>query len=508
MALWKRGNWAWADFTVDDTRYRVALKDQREKRIPYNDDPESKDYKRALEAETRAKVKAEKGELVSAGQRFPKRFSEAADRYLSERLPYLAPRTVETERERVKPLKAFFGKTKLSRISADQLRSYIQHRLASRMANKTVNLELELVRGILKRAKRWHFIADEIKPLPVRQDVGRALELDEKLTLLKVAASEPRWQVAKCATILALNTTMRKAEICGIRWRDVDLMEKCLTVRRKRQRRFWCDSTKTYASERMIPLNPDALGALLEMRERAKAFLGDMLSPDWYVFFRHEGTAGVPEPDKPMGRTAWRTAYRTMVKRAGLAGLRFHDPRHHAITELAEGQGSDVTIMSIAGHVSKKMLEHYSHTRMEAKRRALDALAGTRPPLATSRSASQRQEPSPRLVPRAAQAIEKVGGPGEARTPDPLVAKQKFYFTKSCQNRRQTRGISELRKIVPKESCLELHHFWCNSVHFSRIGITFLSQTRAIPPSSRSPESDRGCDLYTMPVVDSSCGQD
>jgi hypothetical protein len=44
-------------------------------------------------------------------------------------------------------------------------------------------------------------------------------------------------------------------------------------------------------------------------------------------------------------------------------------------TELAESKASDQTIMGIAGHVSKKMLQHYSHVRMEAKRSALDALA-------------------------------------------------------------------------------------------------------------------------------------
>ena len=59
-----------------------------------------------------------------------------------------------------------------------------------------------------------------------------------------------------------------------------------------------------------------------------------------------------------------------------LHGLRFHDLRHHAITELAESQASDQTIMSIAGHVSPRMLAHYSHVRMEAKRKALDALSG------------------------------------------------------------------------------------------------------------------------------------
>jgi len=58
-----------------------------------------------------------------------------------------------------------------------------------------------------------------------------------------------------------------------------------------------------------------------------------------------------------------------------LAGLRFHDLRHHAITELAESQASDSTVMAIAGHVSPKMLAHYSHVRLQAKRTALDSLS-------------------------------------------------------------------------------------------------------------------------------------
>jgi hypothetical protein len=47
--------------------------------------------------------------------------------------------------------------------------------------------------------------------------------------------------------------------------------------------------------------------------------------------------------------------------------LRFHDLRlrHHAITELAGFEASDATMMAIAGHVSRQMLEHYSHVRMD-----------------------------------------------------------------------------------------------------------------------------------------------
>jgi hypothetical protein len=46
------------------------------------------------------------------------------------------------------------------------------------------------------------------------------------------------------------------------------------------------------------------------------------------------------------------------------------------VTELAESGAGDEVIMSIAGHVSRAMLSRYSHVRMEAKRGALDEIAG------------------------------------------------------------------------------------------------------------------------------------
>jgi len=61
--------------------------------------------------------------------------------------------------------------------------------------------------------------------------------------------------------------------------------------------------------------------------------------------------------------------------RSPLHGLRFHDLRHHAITELAESQANDSIIREIAGHVSPKMLANYSHVRMETQRKVLDVLS-------------------------------------------------------------------------------------------------------------------------------------
>jgi integrase len=66
--------------------------------------------------------------------------------------------------------------------------------------------------------------------------------------------------------------------------------------------------------------------------------------------------------------TAWKRAA------APIRGLRFHDLRHQAITEMAEAGASDATLVAVAGHMSRRMLEHYSHVRMAAKRTALEKL--------------------------------------------------------------------------------------------------------------------------------------
>ena len=76
-------------------------------------------------------------------------------------------------------------------------------------------------------------------------------------------------------------------------------------------------------------------------------------------------------------------------KRRRLKG-RWHDHRHTLITDLAESGAGDQTIMDIAGHVSKNMLKHYSHIRMQAKRDALESLVTqpAKPKVSSSKSCS------------------------------------------------------------------------------------------------------------------------
>ena len=89
--------------------------------------------------------------------------------------------------------------------------------------------------------------------------------------------------------------------------------------------------------------------------------------------------------------------------------------------ELAECQASEHTIRSIAGHVSQKMLEHYSHIRLDAKRTALDALSqrGGRAGYGTNNATN---EPETDTV--NPQVIEGIGGREGIRTPGLLVANE------------------------------------------------------------------------------------
>jgi integrase len=162
--------------------------------------------------------------------------------------------------------------------------------------------------------------------------------------------------------ILALNTTMRGCEIKAVRWCDVDFLAGTVTIQK----------SKTEAGRRMIPLNEDAVCAMRELHRRASTIGGPQ--PDHYLFPACEN--GRFDPTTP--QKSWRSAWRSLRKAAGIATLRFHDLRHHAITELAESQASDATIMAIAGHVSRQMLEHYSHVRLDLKRKAVDGLATRR----------------------------------------------------------------------------------------------------------------------------------
>jgi integrase len=115
-------------------------------------------------------------------------------------------------------------------------------------------------------------------------------------------------------------------------------------------------------------LNPDAMLGFRLLLDRAGT-LG-MGGPKSYVFPACEHL----HIDATRPQKTWRTSWRKLTRAAGLKGLRFHDLRHQCITELLEGGAPEAAVLSIAGHVSRKMMEHYSHIRMQAKRKAIEGL--------------------------------------------------------------------------------------------------------------------------------------
>jgi integrase len=115
---------------------------------------------------------------------------------------------------------------------------------------------------------------------------------------------------------------------------------------------------------RLIPLNAAAFDALVRWAGRFPATRSEHFVFPWCEHRRFDST----RPTE-----GWRTAWRHALRRAGFHCC-FHDLRHTCITKLAESQASDMTILAIAGHVSGRMLERYSHIRTAAKRAALDAI--------------------------------------------------------------------------------------------------------------------------------------
>lgn len=253
-----------------------------------------------------------------------------------------------------------FGDLRCAQITDAQIFSLQESMKRDNCINSYVNLVVDAAARVLRFAKVWQRIKSNVSRLPERTPpIGRVLTPEEKERLFKVAESNPGWLTAYAAALIAVSTTLRGCELRALRWPDIDLFERTVTV----------PGSKTDAGMRRIPLNEAAMVGFRLLRDRFIKLGGD--SGNSYVFPACEhGHLDWSRPQR-----SWRSAWRSLTAAAGLGGLRFHDMRHQCITELAEQGHADQTIMAIAGHLSRRMLEHYSHIRLDAKRKALDSLA-------------------------------------------------------------------------------------------------------------------------------------
>jgi integrase len=360
MSLTKRGKTWHTHFFVDGQRFRQSL--------------ETSDWREAQSKEKKLIAEASEGKLAHNSTTMARQpFGQAADDYVTARKLELATASQAKEKQLLVQLRIYFKLEPLKAITAKRIMDYRAWRADQGVGPATLNAELGILRRVLKRAKLWARCADDIRPLKEPTTIGRALTEEDKQRLLKMAVMRPEWETAYLAAILCLNTTARGCELKSLQWSDVDLFARTLTIR----------TSKTAAGERVVPLTDVAASALARLRRRAESF--SSVEPSHYIFaafvpkFTFSGKKvigyNISAFDPTSHVKSWRSAWRTLTKKAGLPGFRFHDLRHCAITQLAEGGTSDSTIMAIAGHVSRRMLERYSHVRMEAKRKAMEGLA-------------------------------------------------------------------------------------------------------------------------------------
>jgi integrase len=238
--------------------------------------------------------------------------------------------------------------------------------------NRTVNIEVSTLRMILKRNKLWHYMVDDVRMLHEREDVGRALDHKEAARLLK-ACYESNQPSLYPAVVIYCNTGLRSSELRRAHWWQVNFDRGEFQVGKSKTRG---------GDDRIIPLNQAATDAFAVCRAHwPDAKPNDFIFPSEKLAFDGKGSGKIGvmtsydvDLSKPIGsgKTAWKTA----KKRAGV-DCRLHDLRHHFLTNLAETKTSDSTILAIAGHLSRKMLERYSHIRSNAKRTAIEAMVQT-----------------------------------------------------------------------------------------------------------------------------------
>lgn len=319
-------------------------------------------------------------------------FFDAAHIWLASHSRRISSRSKRDYENCIKQLKYFFSALRLSDIHIGHFEQYQAMRaegsgsfarvnpennvLEEHPAGPSrINHELNTLSQVLARANLWAPILPYYQPLKLpRPRVGCAMTEEEEKTLFAVASSKPRWKVAYLCSLVTANTTAGPGEIRMLRLMDVDLSLQPphapfgvlkIDLGAKNEYRI-----------RPIPLNRTAHFALRELIARARD-LG-AVRPDHYLL-PHRADHGNGkrrgdfDPTRP--QSSWRKAWEKVRTSAGLPHLRQYDLRHHVITRLLENENvSERTVIELAGHVSKKMLERYSHIRMRTKLEGVLAL--------------------------------------------------------------------------------------------------------------------------------------
>jgi integrase len=358
MSVYKRGQAYWYKFLFQGQLIRESAKTN------------SKTLAREAE-------RARRRELEMAINRIPRRermplLSVAAREWIASRTA-LAPATVAAYQHFVAKLIDELGRRLVCDIDERDIAALQSKRSAEGKSARTVNFEINTLRQILKTHRLWASLSDRVKHLRERKDVGRAISSEDEELLLS-AIKKSRSPALLPLFVLSVDSGLRASEVRALRRRDLALTWKggviqagVLTV----------PKSKTDAGTgRAVPLTLRACAVLsLWMARFPDSPSHTYVFPNFSVGV--SGNARRPyfhrvDVTRPIGE--WKKAWKVACKAAGLT-YRWHDCRHTFITRLAENPNvSEETIRALAGHVSKKMLERYSHIRISAKRAAIAAL--------------------------------------------------------------------------------------------------------------------------------------
>lgn len=302
----------------------------------------------------------------------PTLFRQAAEAWYETKRRTLAPSSARIERGNLSHLYPVFGNVLTCDIEPRDVARYQEAREQEGAAPATINLEVATLRAVLKRLGLWERIQAHVGMRDVPEDIGRAITPEEEIRLLD-AASASRSRSLFPALVMALNTGLRRGELAGLRWSNVDLEARRLTV----------GKSKTKAGVgRKVPLNERAFAALSAW---ARQF--PFRRPEHFVFpsekYGQEGAVYDFDPAKSIGtfQEAWEAAKRRTAdpeKDLPAVQCRWHDLRHTFHSRLLEGGGQSLpvvgAIMGWSAGTMVRMAKRYGHFSAETLRDAVAVL--------------------------------------------------------------------------------------------------------------------------------------
>ncbi|MGI9101826.1 MAG: tyrosine-type recombinase/integrase [Terriglobales bacterium] len=368
MSLYRRGDTIWYKFKFAGQTIRESSKSS------------SKTIAKDAERTRRRELEMSFNRIPQRKQ--PPLFAVAAKEWLATK-ESKAAKTLLGYTQRLRPVVAAFGKRLVCDIAADDILAYWSARQRDGASNRTINYETCCLRGVLRRHKMWLVIAQDFAARDLRlkleenHDAGRAISTADEGKILDAC------RTSKAPSLLPLfvfarDTGLRAAETQALRRRDLHLTWNNGAIT---SGEVIVPLSKTEAGVgRSVPLSADVCGALtLWLSRFPSAGLNSYVFPSHEVRMAKGGQeTKITAVQLNVPVQSWQRAWRTALKAAGVH-YRWHDLRHSFITRLAENPAvSEQTIRALAGHVSKQMLERYSHIRRHAKQEAIAALQAAR----------------------------------------------------------------------------------------------------------------------------------